>query len=222
MLQCIPKLVLSFLENALHSPQHPTRVVLLGGIGCDFRSTLWFSQLVALSQHVTLSQLAAAAGGRAHRWPLSQLAAQCLKLCGLFIRVCCQLWWVSRDAWTGWRGVWLGVKVYLTTLPGSERQTVPQPPPPLAWCEVGDKKLETSPDPLCCNLVRCQLWWMMSGTLEMFFQPSPTRGVCPWIWYCKRWSGVSETRRLVPLGGNLVSCQLWWTMWCSFCFVDCG
>ena len=25
-------------------------------------------------------------------------------------------------------GVWLGVKVYLTTLPGSERQTVPQPP----------------------------------------------------------------------------------------------
>ena len=24
--------------------------------------------------------------------------------------------------------VWLGVKVYLTTLPGSEQQTVPQPP----------------------------------------------------------------------------------------------
>ena len=36
---------------------------------------------------------------------------------------------VSKQRCVDWlESVWLGVKVYLTTLPGSEQQTVPQPP----------------------------------------------------------------------------------------------
>ena len=36
---------------------------------------------------------------------------------------------VSEQRCVDWlESVWLGVKVYLTTLPGSEQQTVPQPP----------------------------------------------------------------------------------------------
>ena len=113
---------------------------------------------------------AAAAGGTAAtggeengvcRTSLRPCRQHCLKLCRLFIRVCVLSAVVSEQRCVDWlESVWLGVKVYLTTLPGSEQQTVPQPPHVASVLEF-------------VKVIR-----------------------------------VNETRRLVPLGGNLVSCQL--------------
>ena len=100
--------------------QSAPSVVHWSSIGCGPK--------YSLSQLVVLSQLAAA-GGEENSVCQAQVMSPALSeaVWTFYTRVLSAV--VSEQRCVDWlENVWLGVKVYLTTLLGSERQTVPQPP----------------------------------------------------------------------------------------------
>ena len=72
---------------------------------------------------------AAAAGGEENGVCQAQAMSPALSEAVWAFYTCVLSAVVSEQRCVDWlESMWLGVKVYLTTLPGSKRQTVPQPP----------------------------------------------------------------------------------------------